>query len=103
MHSLLEATVRTATVRTDVRARSTSVRNSTSEIGIDSADVLDFQSDSADRQCGQRQCGRTCACAHPRFGSDSADVLDFGSDSADVLAFGSDSADVLALGSDTSH
>jgi len=57
--------VRTATVRTDVGARSTSVRNSTSEIGIDSADVLDFRSDSAD-------------------------VLAFGSDSADVLAVGSD-------------
>ena len=47
--------------------RSTSVRNSTSEIGIDSADVLDFRSDSAD-------------------------VLAFGSDSADVLAVGSDTS-----------
>ena len=47
--------------------RSTSVRNSTSEIGIDSADVLDFRSDSAD-------------------------VLAFGSDSADVLALGSDTS-----------
>ena len=91
-------------MRTDVGARSTSVRNSTSEIGIDSADVLDFRSDSADVLA---------------FGSDSADsysadgragacilVVNSTLDATvrtSMLAFGSDSADVLALGSDTSH